>query len=141
IVDLWPIEVANRLACETIIPKVQPFRPLVNELSASVIEFDQNKRRSTVDCMPAAYRVDLSNFSKVLGTESFWFGTKWVHDKSEIQAVAPGECKATRHFLVPHLCLVEGVPEDPCEFQRRVRAQWQFGYDRMMEAAGCQMQR
>jgi hypothetical protein len=138
IVDVWPIEVANRLAHETVVPKFHPFGRLTNMALSAIVEYNENHRMQSVDQMPVAYRIDSSDFNSTMSKNSFWFRPKLVHDQSEIQSDAPGEGNKIRPYLMPRFRIVDGIPSNLCEFQRRLNAQWQYGYERGAAAFRCE---
>ena len=133
-VNLWPCELADQLARETIVPKQGPFCGAVEALIAGVFEYSPAERRRDVDRLPVACRVDLSDSDEFTRDYSFWFKLKVVSNVSEVQAYPGGQPRPDRPYPFPRPNIVQSVPEDAAEFHRRLNLQWQYGYDRTRAA-------
>jgi hypothetical protein len=133
-IDLLPVELAALLACQTIAVKQPPLDRLFETMVTSVFLYEARERRGKVERFPVRHRIDMSDHSTALERFSFWPAPKQVADEAHIQAVAPGEYKAARAYLIPRYRIVDGVPEDHAEFLRCVQAQWRYGYGRARQA-------
>ncbi len=134
VINLWPYELAQKLARETIVPKQGPFRQLIEDLIASVFEYAPKQRREEVDRLPVTWRVDMADSEEFTKDYSFWFHVKWVRNESEVQALPGGQPRPNKPYLIPRPHIVQSVPEDENEFHRCLNAQWQYGYDRTKAA-------
>jgi hypothetical protein len=134
VIDLSPVEIAALLACETIVPKQPGLDRIAETMVASVFLYSQRERRLAVEQLPVRFRVDMADQAQALKDSSFWLSARLVRNEAGVQAVAPGNCKRARTYLIPRWRIVDGVPQDPSEFQRCINAHWQYGYDRAKQA-------
>lgn len=134
IVDLFPIELAQTLADEVVLVKLQPMVWPYEDMFQSVFRYSQKNRKAFVDAQPVTVRVDLSDKDEALKDRSFWFGVRTVRVEADIQAVERPELESDRVYWLPRRRIVDAVPEDHAEFVQHVRAQYLYGYRRGMEA-------
>lgn len=130
VINLHAIELAGRLAEEVITPKMGHHSRVATNVIHSVFEYEPNQRMDAVNQFPVKYRVDFSDATPALKGNSFWFSAKFVNNESEVQSVLSGDYKKDRAYLIPRYRIVDNVPASFEEYQKKINAQWQYGYDR-----------
>lgn len=135
-IDLWPVELADMLAEEVIVPRTMRFDGKQDIISKSTFGYSQRDRQDQLERYPVDHRVDMSDNAEVLKNDSFWFTIENVRREpangpARLAPGAPG-----RDYLVPRPRLIYTMPDTHEEFVDRIQAQYHYGYDRGMQAFG-----
>jgi predicted acylesterase/phospholipase RssA len=112
VVDLFPIELARALADRVMIEFKQSFDQTYSIPAwRSVLGLDGNLRLRQVNGQPVDFRFDTSDISDALATQTTSKKLDWLHNRIGIAIPATYEL-----------------------YRQYMRAQWQYGYERAMEA-------
>ncbi len=112
VVDLFPIEVARALADHVMIEFKQSFDQTYSIPAwRSVLGLDGNQRLRYVNGQPVDFRFDTSDISDALATETTSKKLDWLHNRIGL-----------------------AIPASYDLYRQYMRAQWQYGYERGMEA-------
>jgi hypothetical protein len=127
-VNLHPIELAQSLADEVIIPYYYPAHdPLGQSGWGTFFGYDIRERNANVNRQCATHWVDFSDFT-LLGTE-YKFDPVPVPSLTMLLPSRDGCCPSPMR-------LVTGVPADLCGFRQKLQNQYCYAYERAMEAFG-----
>jgi len=127
VIDLYPVELAQTIACECIVPRRYSLDCINETLAYSAMAYSQGRRQREVDRMPVTVRIDLTNTDWIKDA-SFWPGVTRIDP-------AQGHTHPLRLFRI-----ASKVPEDHDEFLRCLRVQWSHGYrqtQRALEQQKC----
>lgn len=112
VVDLFPIELARALANRVMIEFKQSFDQTYSIPAwRSVLGLDGNLRLRQVNGQPVDFRFDTSDISDALATQTTSKKLDWLHNR--IGLANPASYELYRQYM---------------------RAQWEYGYERAMEA-------
>ncbi|WP_294771857.1 patatin-like phospholipase family protein [uncultured Rhodoferax sp.] len=112
VVDLFPIELAQRLAQEITMEFKQEFEPLTSAPAVrSVLGLDANRRLRHVHAQSASAWIDTSDITKALPTQTLHKTLAWRSNRIRLRA-----------------------PASHAEFAQHMQDQWDYGYQRAMEA-------
>ncbi|APW40846.1 hypothetical protein RD110_21115 [Rhodoferax koreense] len=112
VVDLFPIEVARRLADEVVMEFKQPFdQGLSIPAWRAVLGLDGNQRLRHVHAQQVAAWIDSSDIRSVLARQQVHRRIDWHRNRVGL-----------------------AVPPDPATYARHIEDQWQYGYARAAEA-------
>lgn len=111
VVDLFPIEVAQRLARAVAIEMKSPFTGLATPALRAVLGFDGNRRLRHVHAQEAEAWVDTSDVELALKHSGAMKKLDWIGNRIRI-----------------------AMPPDLATYQAHVDAQWKYGYRRGQEA-------
>lgn len=112
VVDLFPIEVAGRLADEVIMEFKQPFdQALSIPAWRAVLGLDGNQRLRHVHAQPVEAWIDSSDVGRVLARQQIHKSIDWRHNRIGLR-----------------------VPADHATYARYIEDQWRYGYQRASEA-------
>ena len=112
VLDLFPIELARRLAEQVVLEYKQSYDQLFAiPALRSVLGLDGNRRLKYVNGQAADVRIDTSDLETALPRESIGNRVNWRRNRIEL-----------------------AVPPDYATYVRHIEAQWQYGYQRAIEA-------
>ena len=112
VADLYPIEVARRLADAVVMEFKQPLdQVFARPAWRAVLGIDGNQRLCHVHAQPVEAWIDTSDIRQVLARQQVHKHIAWRQNRIALR-----------------------VPEDHASYARYVEDQWQYGYTRAMEA-------
>lgn len=119
-IDAWPVEMADFLAEETVVPRPNDLTPAIRMLFNGVFQYGNRKRWKETELYPRAITVDMADYRDALKDVTFWFKIKMTRDGNTI----------------PRPMVVFDGPQNHEDFVRRTKAQYAYGYRRGLEAFG-----
>jgi len=119
-IDAWPVEMADRLADETVVPRPNDLTFTIRLLFDGVFRYGSRKRWREVERLPCAVTVDMSDYRDRLRDATFWF---------QIRNNPNGPHKILARHQVVFDC-----PQDHADFLAKTRTQYDYGYERGQEA-------
>ena len=112
VVDLFPVEIARRLADEVVMEFKEAFEQTFSIPAwRSVLGLDGNARLRYANSHLADIRIDSSDVSATLARQQLQQKLDWRRNRIELV-----------------------MPDDHATFARHMQDQWQYGYERGMEA-------
>ena len=132
-INLFPLELAQSIAHEVIVPRSPPTNRLQDTSGYSAFRYSAQHRQNWVDNADVTFRVHLRDKAEVLKGITLFPQLRFVTNKADLQAVSQTECEQRRMLWCPRPLVVDNVPEDHEEFLGYVRAMWEFGYQRGMQ--------
>jgi hypothetical protein len=124
-VNLNPIELAQSLADEVIIPFYYPSDPLGQSAYGTLFGYSIRKRGLQVNRQWATHWVDFSDLTRIK--------KDFVFDPIVVPSLI-GTCTDGEGCNLSPMRVVSGVPVSLGEFQAQLQQQWCYGYERTMEA-------
>lgn len=129
VIDLYPVELAQTIACECIVPRRLPLDYICETLGYSAMPYSQEQRKREIDRMAVALRVDLTSKDWIKDA-SFWIGVDRIDPKKSL----PQDCEQDHKHLLRRFRITNKVPEDHDEFLRCLGVQWSYGYQQTQQA-------
>lgn len=131
-VDLWPVELAESLAEETLLPKLSDLTRAVKILFDGVFQYSSQERLDSLENYPGTVPIDMRDNKETLKDTSFWFSVKWI--KAPRSHLRPGSIT-----LLPRPRAVYSGPKDQEDFIDRIRIQYDYGYQRGQQSLNPQV--
>jgi predicted acylesterase/phospholipase RssA len=114
VIDLFPIEIAHRLADSVAIEMKSEFnRALAIPALRAVLGIDGNARLRHIHAQHSDFWIDTSDVEKILSTRGMRKLVSWRHNRIRLV-----------------------MPADHATYVEHIDAQWRYGYERGMEAFG-----
>ena len=124
-IDAWPVEMADRLAEETVVPRPNDLTFTIRLLFDGVFRYGSRRRWKEVERLPCAITVDMADYRDRLRDATFWFQIR--------KNPQGGGATSPRKILSRYQVVFDG-PKDHEDFLAKTRIQYEYGYERGQES-------